>query len=100
MREDCVMYSLATGRENHRLELIQHIWTIGKPYLQNGWSDCSVRWLEQCVYESSTIRYLQIVISLRMRRDIAVAGEVLYTGLSWPDRPRRTGGAFLRHRRA
>ena len=73
--------------------------TIGRPYPQNGWSDCSVPWLERCIYELSRTRYLQIVIPLSICRDMAVAREVLYTGLSWPARPRRTGEAFLRHRK-
>ena len=75
------MSSLAAEKEKHRSELIQLRWTIGRPYLWDCWSDCSVRWLERCVCKLSTTRYLQIMVPLSIRRDMAdVVRSSLATG--------------------
>ena len=71
-KADIVGSSLATGCQTHRLDLIQHRWTIGRPYLQNEGTDCRDLGLEWFVWKCSTARYFQVSTRLGSRGDMAV----------------------------
>ena len=63
------MSFLATEKERHRLEPIQHRWTIGRPYLPISWSDCgyvglkdaSVKYLYQDIFK---LEFLSVFVEI------------------------------------